>query len=360
MIRYANQWIAAALVVLTWTSVSAADISPRDIGGTIEPEVTGIGAKISIADERYIAIHRQSRNQNVGPVVHYFHRPLFILKTNPHPLAGYPPIVVSPPRQIGEKTFITFGLILTTPQFQEDARGYVIANDPELKQPGSHVSFNDIRVDGWPITTLTIKLVEPLTGTVLGEWISPSLEAASPSVLFPIGMSAASLDLFKQYAASGDLVFAFSYTFHNVRQQYAASWSTAAREVNQALQQTITSVNLAPGSPIFQTQANQFRNELSTKLFTTISASSAALVPLVQSQLADHYLVAQTVNIDGIQDKALMDAIYGYLKPLLQTATNKRTEENSTTTTHEHGTTVKLGAKASIGVVGGDFEVDRV
>jgi hypothetical protein len=175
MVRSAGRLLCAAAAILASLSICRADPPPPADGGTIEPEVTGIGAKISIAGERYIAIHRQSRNQNVGPVIHYFHRPLFILKTNSHPIAGYPPIVLGTPRTIGEKAYIQFGLILNTPQFQEDARGFVIENDPELKQPGSRVSLNDIRVDGWPIMTLIIKLVEPLSNAVIGEWISPSL-----------------------------------------------------------------------------------------------------------------------------------------------------------------------------------------
>jgi hypothetical protein len=349
-------WATATAV---WVSLCVADPSPQDTGGTIEPEVTGIGAKISIAGERFIAIHRQSRNQNIGPTIHYFHKPLFILKSRSQSIADYPPIVLDPPRQIGDKTFVNFGLILTTAQFQEDARAFVIANDPELKQPGSSVDFNGIRVDAWPIITLRVRLVEPLTGSVLGEWLSPSLEAASQSIAFPIGMTADSLAIFKRYAASGDLQFTFAYTFRNVRQQYAAALSTAAREINQALQQTVSSANIAPGSPIFQTQANEFRNQLSAKLVTQISASSVALVPLVQSQLADRYLKTETVTIDNIQDKALLDAIYGYLRPLLQTAADKRTKEKSTSKTHEEGTTIKLGAKPSVGPVGGDFEIDR-
>jgi hypothetical protein len=202
-------------------------------------------------------------------------------------------------------------------------------------------------------------LIEPLTDNVLGQWTSPSLEAAGPTVTFPIGMTPAALEQFKQLSGAGDLLFAFSYTFHNVRQQYAAAISTAAREVSQVLQQTVTSANLTPGAPIFQTQANAFRDQLATHLVTEISTSSATLVPLVQTQLADHYLTAQTISINDVQDKALLDAIYGYLKPLLHTAEDKRAQESSTTTTHEEGTTIQLGGNATLGSVGGKFDIDQ-
>jgi hypothetical protein len=67
--------------------------------------------------------------------VHYFHKPLFILKTVPTPFNGYPNIVVQQPRVMGNKTYLTFGIILTTPQFQEDAKAFVILHDPDSKFP---------------------------------------------------------------------------------------------------------------------------------------------------------------------------------------------------------------------------------
>jgi hypothetical protein len=53
----------------------------------------------------------------------------------PTPFNGYPNIVVQQPRVMGNKTYLTFGIILTTPQFQEDAKAFVILHDPDSKFP---------------------------------------------------------------------------------------------------------------------------------------------------------------------------------------------------------------------------------
>jgi hypothetical protein len=267
--------------------------------------------------------------------------------------------VLANPRVIGDKTYLTFGVILTSRQFQEDARAFVIQNDPELRIPGGNVDVNAIRVDGWPIITLTVKVIEPVTNEILGTWISAPLQAAGPTISIPIGFDAQSLKLFQELSPSGDIQFAFSYTFQNVRQQYAASLTQASREINQVLQNTVQSLNKSPGDPIFESQMNAFRSTLAAKFVTDISASSAELIPLVQSQLVDHYFTTQTVDIKNLQDSKLQDAIYGYLKPLLQTAAQKTTDEYKSGLTQENTDNVKLGAGVKVSGVGVNFGVDN-
>ncbi len=113
-----------------------AQSASTESAGDIEPQTTGIASRMSIADLRLIEIHRQNHDKNPGPIVHYFHKPLFILETTANPFSGYPNIVVVKPRDIGSKTYLTFQIILTTPLFQEQARAFVIAKDPDLKVPG--------------------------------------------------------------------------------------------------------------------------------------------------------------------------------------------------------------------------------
>src|SRR5262249_51828482 len=162
----------------------------------------------------------------------YFHKRLFILQTNSDPIQGFPDIVMAQPRTIGKKTYLTFGLILSTPQFREDARAFVIANDPELKIPGRQIDLNNIRIDRWPIITLDVKVIEPLSGSVLGRWLSPPLEAAGSIIEVPVGFDNESLELFKRLASTGDIQFMFSYTFTNIRVQFAVSISKTTRQIN--------------------------------------------------------------------------------------------------------------------------------
>src|ERR1700722_11359959 len=90
------------LLVALLVVVLAPRLASAQNTGDLEPEVTGIGKKMSIAGLRYIDIHRQSRNQNEpGPIVHYFHKPLFILKTAATPYRRLPKIVITQPRVIG-------------------------------------------------------------------------------------------------------------------------------------------------------------------------------------------------------------------------------------------------------------------
>lgn len=330
------------LAALFWTLPHSAMAQDAE---DVEPKVTGIGARMSLAGARYISIHRQNRDKNEpGTIVHYFHMPLFILQTSAKPVDDLPKIVVKQPSVIGDKTYLTFGLILTTPQFQEDARAFVIAHDPDLHVPGSRVDLNAIQVDGWPIITLRVKVVERFSNVVLGSWLSPPLGAAPPTLELPIGFDSPSLDRFKALAPKGEIEFRFSYTFKNVGVLYATAITSASQDVSQALQEAVTSSNISPDTPIFQRQAADFRSKLSKILYTTVSANSKEVIPLVQSQIADHFLSQSIVDITNLQDKPLQEAIYAYLKPLLQSAQEKRTTEVKSGTSTEEGVDVKLGA----------------
>ena len=333
--------------------------SPPSLSGTIEPEVVGIGNRIGLADTRFISIHRQSHNQNSGPIVHYFHKPLFILNVGPVRSDGLSNIVVGPVKRIGSKNFLNIDIIMTDAKFREYARAFVIQNDPELQSRGSDIDLNQISVDGWPIITLNAQMVEPLSHRILSEWTSPSLEAAGGVIRIPFGVDDEALDLFRELATAGDIEFDFSYTFRNVRQQYAVSLANASKKLSEALNQAITSANLAPNQPIFQDQASQFMSRLSVELATTVSASSIEMVPLVQSQFIEHYLPSQVVNIDGLQDKALLDAIYSYLKPLVQTASEKAVNDDSTTNVHEDSIDIDLSGSGKVGVAAGKFSVKK-
>jgi hypothetical protein len=69
------------------------------------------------------------------------------------------------------------------------------------------------------------------------------------------------------------------------------------------------------------------------------------LIAQVQSQLAEHNLTDQTVkDIDTLQDQQLQEAIYNYLKPLLKTASDKRTQIDSGTNSQEDTLNIKMGA----------------
>lgn len=343
---------AATAAFVLWASGLAvawaeSPTEPPPTGGDFEPSGEGIGERIAISSDRYINIHRQAENKGIGPVRHYYHRPLFILKTNPKPIEGFPSIVLDAPRKSEGKTFITIGLITTTKYFQELARAFVIKNDDELKQPGVQASLNQIKVHSWPIKTLIVKLVDPFSDEMLGEWMSQPLTAAPPTIRVPIGLSDQNLERFMKYAHDGTLEFRFSYIWKNKRQDYAVAISAASREINKAFEQSIASLNLTSSSQVFQSQANQLRSVLADKLATAVVATNTALIPLVQSKLLDQVLTSETVDITRISDEKLLDAIYGYLKPLLET-----TQRNTTTTDKETKTTennIKMSLNAPTG-----------
>ncbi len=162
--------------------------------------------------------------------------------------------------------------------------------------------------------------------------------------------------MFKELAPSGDIDFLFSYTFKNVHEKYATALIKQSNEVSQALQQAVTSANISSDTPIFETQANAFRSLLSQKIAIQVTLNSADLFPLVQSQLAEHYLTPQTVTIETLQDKQLQDAIYGYLRPLLRTAAEeKRATSGTQNSGGEDGVNVKMGGDVKFV----NFEIDK-
>src|ERR1700739_612295 len=59
----------------------------------IEPEVTGMGIQLSRAGVRYIDVYRQAHTAENPAIVHFFHKPMFILMTNSNPRPGAPNIV---------------------------------------------------------------------------------------------------------------------------------------------------------------------------------------------------------------------------------------------------------------------------
>jgi hypothetical protein len=225
-------FVVAVLAAIPFVS-QAQPASPAGAAPDVVPALTGIGEPMKIGG-REIAIHRQASGATpVSMITYYFHRPLFILRTNPTPISSYPEIVIKEPRVEGGITYLTFGLILSNNDFQNEAKKFVQSNDPDLLAPGNNVNFDNIRVRRWPITRLTVTISRPLgsTDVLLGK--SKALQVGSDEISFEIGFDKPNLDRFKNFAPSGDIEFQFQYTFVNVTQLYAASVATASREISR-------------------------------------------------------------------------------------------------------------------------------
>ncbi len=332
MTRRLEASILLALVLLV-LPLAAQDKPPQDKPA---PPLKSTGAfkpsRISQAPwpvdgfNRVLHVHTADQT-DAGAKGLYFYRPPLALDEAASPPAGFPAIVHKAKVLPSGATQLWFAARLAVKEFHPIARALVWEQDREaLKLSGVRLDQVDVRP--WPITHAVVDCKIDGEKEPLASGETDVLGTTGEVMPFTLTFTPEAVGRFRRAFADGELRFSFAYTFEGQRVAEGSATATASKVFRTAaedsLRQHLTPGQRAGTTPIFRAQMTAIDRDLKARVTRVIRAQNPALFPLLSegsgSLVGKLFEFNKEFTADELQgDKAVAEAVAGYLKPLVET-----------------------------------------
>lgn len=376
--------LAVLLAAIAWSTVSAVAQEKRSPAATeahgkirslgdAKPSRKSAAAWPVAGFNRVIHIH-QADGTDAGAKALYFCRPLLALEQRARELPGYPPIVLKVKPQPGGSVRLGFAVRLACEEFEAIAKARIGMQDADaLRAQG--LRPEQVKIEPWPITHAVVDCKLEGESEPLASSETESLASADELIPFNLTFTPDALMRFKKGFADNELLFAFAYTFEG--RKVAEAWvaSQAAKDIRAVVDQVVRS-HLTPGqkvgsAPIFQHHLHTVERDARVRLTRVIRAQHKDLFPVLTDQSVSAasklFELNKEYTVDELQgDKALMDAVAQYLRPLVESWSEGDSRSTKLTREDEDKRTDTRTNKANFGItipikgaelkVGGDVD----
>jgi hypothetical protein len=346
----------ATLVLLLLTSTTSTVLAQEsgDAGTSskIEPLLEGLPTRLVLSPQREIAIHRQARWDQVLGRINYFHQPLLTLDERdtaaPYPLvSGLPaPTTVHRVHTRGDRTYLEFIVRLSSDAARQAAASIVKQSDDERKTVGNKWDPDNLVLHRWPITRLSLKIIDRPSKSVLATWTSERLDENGDTIAAPIGFDSVNLDLFLKYLKSDNLDFIYSYSFKNLKSDYLVSFTSAAGQITEVVENYIQSNNLTPGF-LSQQHKNGLEERVRMSILNEVSTNNIELLKSFSSNIvrsvSENFLTSLRTEIDKIQDSDMKQKVSSYIQAEMQKYEDTTKKIDKDTKTQEASIKVDVG-----------------
>jgi hypothetical protein len=314
---------------------------------------------------RNLHIHRAAQLEAANRGV-YFHRPLMAFAEWPGGQPGVPadyPRIVSNVEPTADGAILYFELQLSSPELRKACARTIVGdteNGDVAHAKANNLSLDSVQVHKFPLRRMVVDCL--LHDEVLATGCTDSLISVGDSVKFFLPFSGTSLDRFKR---SADCRFRISYSFSKVLADKFESEVTASKTVGDIIRSELTADqrNAEKGKPsrIFLGHKTRVERAVRASLQRDVRATSYKAFEAAQTG-SQSPLAGIVFQSEGQQDllKLANDedyrrAVSDYLKPLIQSVTEKRTAAANKDITEGRTKTNKVTTKVggSIGLAEG-------
>jgi hypothetical protein len=282
----------------------------------------------------------------------YFHSPLFAIQQPPTPLNGYPSIVWSADPTASGGARLVFRFVISTDELRRDGRDEIVERHAQDVQGGQ---LDKVVVSRFPLTHLVVDCRERYAGPILASGQTSSLINNGDAVEVALDFAPEQLATFFERADTGGVEFGFRYTFENRQEQRSSESIKAYASFGTKVRSLLTSEQRESSAPIFNRQRVEVSRELSAHVIREVRSQNPDHMPTsMQDKIMSELFVLDKEQLFSAldTDKALRDAVYEYLKPLVQELRSTNTRTNAGSGSGDNSVSLALKQVFDIGLSG--------
>ena len=298
-----------------------------------------------------------------------FHKILGALVERDIPVEkGLPPIIEHIRREPDGSVWLSFTVLVTTPEFQKRCRDAVCAQERQ-EMKAEKLTADDITVKPWPLIHCVITMQDSSNGEILGVAQTGSLVGIENEFTYKMQLSHDDLPKILELIKKGEAEFVYTYSYVGSTSYSGSVNLRGAKNAKLMVRDKLRADQLNGRAPIFQAEANDAVRFLNLSVQKIVRASHKDLLPLLDQPILYQKLFTSDGEITFADlrsgNGATEAMLVAYLKPHLEQIRESFGDEKSDITIHEgkvgqgeierDGVNVGIGLPLPIGLsIGGN------